>query len=529
MKFENFKILDCTLRDGGYYNNWKFNIKDANRYLKQVYASGVDVVEVGFSFFEKNSNYGPFAYTDKSLINRLIKSKKTKFAIMINGSDFFKIKGNYKKYLNKKFKNNISSFSIIRIAAHYKDLNKLIKYIKCLKKLNYKICFNLMQINNISQHELKICLRKLKTSKSVDVFYFADSFGNLKPKNIKIICKTIKKNWKNDIGIHAHDNCGLALKNSIQAFKSGVKWIDSTIQGMGRGAGNVKTESLLRKFKFANYKPSSINNISKKYFLNLKKRYKWGKSNYYKIAANFNIHPIYIQMLETDKRYSTTEKMRSINSLKKIEATSYEPNILEETFVNYKNFKGNWNAKNWCFNKNLIILGGGPSLKQKIIIKKLKKIILETKSTVIAINLNRYIPNYLIDFYVSANETRIPLEQHRYKNLKKPLIIPKFKLNKMKTKIRNIKFLDYGVLVKDQKFEFHNNFAVIPFNLTFAYAVALALIGKAKKIYFAGFDGYEKNHRLFNEMQKTIEIILKNNKSLKLVSLTKTKYKFYRK
>ena len=70
---------------------------------------------------------------------------------------------------------------------------------------------------------------------------------------------------------------------------------------MGRGAGNVKTESLLRKFKFANYKPSSINNISRKYFLNLKKRYKWGKSNYYKIAANFNIHPTYIQMLETDK------------------------------------------------------------------------------------------------------------------------------------------------------------------------------------------------------------------------------------
>ena len=104
MKLENFRILDCTLRDGGYYNNWKFNIQNANRYLKQVYASGVDVVEVGFSFFEKNSNYGPFAYTDKSLINRLVKSRKTKFAIMINGSDFFKIKGNYKKYLNKKFK-----------------------------------------------------------------------------------------------------------------------------------------------------------------------------------------------------------------------------------------------------------------------------------------------------------------------------------------------------------------------------------------------------------------------------------------
>ena len=82
------------------------------------------------------------------------------------------------------------------------------------------------------------------------------------------------------------------------------------------------------------------------------------------------------------------------------------------------------------------------------------------------------------------------------------------------------------MLVKDQKFEFYNTFAVIPYNLTFAYAVFLALIEKAKQIYIAGFDGYEKNHRLFNEMQKTIEIISKNNKYLKLVSLTKTKYKF---
>ena len=221
--------------------------------------------------------------------------------------------------------------------------------------------------------------------------------------------------------------------------------------------------------------------------------------------------------------------MKSINSLKKIQATSFDPNKLEETFVNYKNFKGNWNANNWCFNKNLIILGQGPSLKNKNTVEKLKKIILKTKSTVLAINVNNYIPEYLIDYYVSANETRIPLEQHKYENLKKPLIIPKFKLNKMKTKIGNVKFLDYGVLVKDKKFEFYKNFAVIPFNLTFAYAVALALIGKAKKIYFAGFDGYKKNHRLSNEMQKTIDVILKNNKSLKLVSLTKTRYKFYRK
>lgn len=527
MKINKLNLLDCTLRDGGYYNNWKFNLSDANKYLKGVYASEIDVVEIGFNFFEKNSNYGKFAFADKSLAKKLIKSKKTKLAIMINGSDFFKIKGDYKKFLNKNFKNKILDYSIIRIAAHYRDLKKLTKYLKYLKKLNYKICFNLMQINNISKKQLVSCLKKLDSTKSVDVFYFADSFGNLKPNNVKYLCKIIKKNWKKEIGIHAHDNCGRALKNSLTAFKNGVTWIDGTIQGMGRGAGNVKTESLLKEFSHFKYNYAAVKNISNNFFLDLKKKYKWGKSNYYKIAANFNIHPTYIQMLQNDNRYSISEKIESINSLKKIEATSYDPRKLEESFINYKKFKGNWDATNWCSNKNILILGQGPSLKNKQNIKKIEQHILETKSTVVAINLNKYISQHLVDYYVSANETRIPLDQHKYENLLKPLIIPKFKLKKIKEKINKIRFLDYGVVVKNKKFEFYKNFAIIPYNLTFAYAVALALIGKAKKIYFAGFDGYKKNHRLSNEMQETIEIILKNNKSLKLNSLTKTEYKFF--
>ena len=95
MERKNLKLLDCTLRDGGYYNNWKFNIKDANKYLKQIYKAGVDVVEVGFNFFDKNPNYGKFAYANGELAKKLLKSNKTKLAIMINGSDFFKIKGKW--------------------------------------------------------------------------------------------------------------------------------------------------------------------------------------------------------------------------------------------------------------------------------------------------------------------------------------------------------------------------------------------------------------------------------------------------
>ena len=132
---------------------------------------------------------------------------------------------------------------------------------------------------------------------------------------MKSICKVIKNNWKKDIGIHAHDNW--AWQKTQFKLLDLVRWIDGTVQGMGRGAGNVKTENLLQKFRFFKYNASSINNILKIIFA-IKKKYKWGKSKYYKIAANYNIHPTYIQMLQNDRDIQP-EKIKSINSLKKIE------------------------------------------------------------------------------------------------------------------------------------------------------------------------------------------------------------------
>ena len=132
---ENLKLLDCTLRDGGYYNNWMFDLKDANNYLKQVYSSGVDVVEIGFYFFEKNKNYGEFAFVDNKILKKIIKSKNTELAVMINCSFFLKIKGNYIFALKRVFKKKKLDFSIIRIATHYRDVFKIIKYIKHLKHL----------------------------------------------------------------------------------------------------------------------------------------------------------------------------------------------------------------------------------------------------------------------------------------------------------------------------------------------------------------------------------------------------------
>ena len=77
------------------------------------------------------------------------------------------------------------------------------------------------------------------------MIYFADSLGSATPESIEDIVNALKINWTGKLGIHAHDNRGLALSNTIKAMECGVEWVDSTITGIGRGPGNAKTEELI--------------------------------------------------------------------------------------------------------------------------------------------------------------------------------------------------------------------------------------------------------------------------------------------
>ena len=139
----SLKILDCSLRDGGYYNNWKFNIKDANKYLEQVYRSKVDYVEIGFHFFEKNKNYGSFAFVDNHLVKKLKKSKKTSLALMINGADLIKESKAFSRKIKRIFSSGSRSLNAVRIAVHLNDLPKIKKRIIELKKKWFESIFKL--------------------------------------------------------------------------------------------------------------------------------------------------------------------------------------------------------------------------------------------------------------------------------------------------------------------------------------------------------------------------------------------------
>lgn len=520
----NLKILDCTFRDGGYYNNWDFSDGLVRKYVNGINKSNINVVEVGFRFLKQN-NLGKFSLTKENLLNKLKFKKDLSLAIMINGSDF-KSNENYKKLIKKHFiKKRRSKISIIRIATHLRDINKLIPHIKLLKKYGYSIAINLMQIDKVSQRELQKTLGLLKKSKSVDVFYFADSFGSLNPSSVKNICKVIRNNWNKSFGFHAHDNCGLAFKNCLTAIAEGADWIDSTIQGMGRGAGNLKTEEILRyleKERINNYKSSALDKIAKTDFKKLKHKYNWGKSLYYFLSAKKNIHPSYIQEILADKRYRRKEILKIINHLSKIKSSSFNPLTLQNILNDKLNFKKCWNGLEWCKNKNILILGQGNSIKKNY--RKILDFIDKKKCQVLSLNINKTMKDKYIKYYLACNETRIMIDYKQYLKFSHKTILPIARISKVMKKHfpKNIK--DYGMIVKKDKFNPSSKYCEIPNNLAISYALSISLIGKAKSIFLAGFDGYKNRKNLDIEMKEFLYFLKKNHSYIKLKSITPTNY-----
>ena len=522
----NIKLLDCSFRDGGYYNNWNFTYSQLNEYVKKISNSKIDVIEIGFRFFEKNNLFGPFAYCKEVLLSKIKYLNKTKIAVMVNSDDFFKFDKKPEYLFNNNFiHSSKSKISIIRFATRIEDIPKICNLLILAKKKGYKVFVNLMQINRVSNRDLAKCLKILRKTYSVDVFYFADTFGGLTPKNVESICKIIKKNWSLEFGVHAHDNCGFALENSIRAISLGANWVDSTVQGMGRGAGNVSTESIvceLSRRGNTKFKPDFIYSLSQSYFQQLKKKYQWGKSIYYHLAAVNNIHPTYIQELLVDNRYNHDQIITILNQLKKTNSSSFNPNFLKNVISQKIDFNNTWNVKDYFLNKKIILLGQGSSLidyKNKIL-----NFIKFNNFIVISLNINRFFNKKNIDYYLASNEARILIDVEEYKKINKPLIMPTNLIKKL-INIKNIKKIkNFGLIIDNATIKSFESYCILPNTLAIGYAMALLNSSGAKDIYLAGFDGYTNNAELQLQMNSYLIALKKNFKKINLCSLTPTLY-----
>lgn len=520
------KFLDCTFRDGGYYNNWDFPEQIIQQYLYAMESVNVDVVELGFRSLQFEEFKGACAYTTDSFISSLSIPEKLQIGVMVNGSEL--VGNDQFENCKKLFPNNKSSspVDVVRIACHVHEFKSVLPVSKWLKDQGYLVGFNLMQVSDRTAEEIKD-LAKAASEWPIDVLYFADSMGGMTSSQVANIIEWLKINWTKDLGIHTHDNIGLALSNSLSAANYGVKWLDSTVTGMGRGPGNAKTEYLA--IELAHKRDQDCNlvplmNLIANYFEPLKNEYGWGSNSYYYLAGKYGIHPSFVQTMLSDNRYSEEDILAVIDRLKKEGGKKFSFNTLDASRRFYLGEpRGNWKPKELLANRNVLILGTGPGVETHR--SAIESYIKSKKPVVIALNTQSKVDSRLINFHIACHPVRLLADCKEHVNLPQPLIVPSSMLpSEVKESLTGKDVFDYGLSVEENQFEFGDSYCIAPTSLVIAYALSVCTSGQANKIFLAGFDGYKADDPRNNEMNKLLGAYFTSKKSRPVISITPTRY-----
>lgn len=527
------KHLDCSLRDGGYYNSWDFSDDLINEYLQVLESINVDFCEIGFRFFNNNGFKGSCAFSTEEFLKSLIIPENIKIAIMINAKELISNGVLDTERLKQliPFKASQSKVSMVRVACSSEIIEKILPVFKYLHNYGYITSCNITQISDKTNEKLKE-LSYLLSSTKVDILYFADSLGSSTPSSIKEIVKALRSNWTGELGIHAHNNTGLALSNTLQAIECGVEWVDSTITGIGRGPGNALTEELILEINQGKFRPKKNNlnlvpliQIINKHFLPLKRKYSWGSNIFYYLAGKYSIHPSYIQAMLKDFRYQEEDILASINYLRDQGGKNFDYGDLDEARKFYKGKpKGKWDPKTLLKGKDVLIIGTGPKFKNHE--KAIESFIKRNKPIVLAINTKSLSNNNLIDLRIACHPTRLLSDIDKHLNLPQPLIIPLSMLPDEFNRVfldKDIK--DFGIGLTNSHFEFHNSFCMIPNTLVLSYALAVVTSGSAQNIYLAGFDGYPQGDIRNDEVNDLLSRYKASKPDANIIAITPTKYK----
>jgi 4-hydroxy 2-oxovalerate aldolase len=519
--YDKINFLDCTLRDGGYYNNWEFELKLINQYLRTMSKTPIKHIEIGFFTIKKDNNLGITANINKNFFKKIEIPQNLNIGLMINISELLLLKNKYQNRLNDIDYKNIK---FIRLACHLNEYKKIIPYLKFFKKKNIKIFLNLMQASEINISDLIYIKKNLQ--KYIDVFYFADSFGSMVEEEIVLLSKKINKNFNIPFGIHAHDNLSKAFTNSVLALKNDARWVDSTILGMGRGPGNTKTEELI--YKIFKIKNSSLEKLTKT-FQTLKKNYNWGTNQFYKISGKKKIHPTYVQMLLSDNRIKKNQYLNILKNINRLKAKKYDPNELYSNLffkkkIRYKNkiMYQNFFKK---FNEAIII---SSNFNENFYNKNIIKCLDDPRTLKIMINQSQ--DSYLIsksDVISICHPLRLMELKKRFDQKYKKILIP---FSNLPSQIKKIfidkkKIIDFPILLK-KKISIKKNYLEISEPLTLIYTLCILIRFSIFKVGLLGFKGFGYTDPFQDQTQKYILEILKKYKKLKLYSFNKTKFKF---
>jgi len=287
------QVLDCTVRDGGLINAHQFSDDFVRAVYQACVAAGIDTMEVGYKNSTRSfpvEKFGPWRHCNEEDLNRVFgehdpKATGLRLAAMADAG-----KSNWQTDIVPAAD---SPLDVIRVAFYAHQLSEADDMIRHAAELGYETTANLMAVSNITEAEIDTVLTAVADTPA-STMVIVDSFGYLYREQVERLYRTYSQALEGtgkEIGIHAHNNQQLAFANTIEAIILGANRVDSTLMGLGRGAGNCPTELLLGFLRNPKFDLRPIVEVIQQQVLPLRADIDWGPSLPYNITGQLNQHP----------------------------------------------------------------------------------------------------------------------------------------------------------------------------------------------------------------------------------------------
>lgn len=479
----DIQILDCTLRDGGYVNDWRFGKNAIARIIQKLTLSGVDIIECGFleecdydpdcSFYNHVDQIAAFLPKDRRSTCYVAMTRLGKYPIeCLPPYDGTSIDG-------------------IRVSFHFNEVEEGIEYCHQIKQKGYKVFIQPVGTTSYCDEELLSLIHLVNDLKPYS-FYLVDTLGLMHREDVMRFFYLINHNLDKAIhmGFHSHNNLQLSYSNcqSLTSLESDrVMSLDASVYGMGRGAGNLNTELManyLNTHFQHKYEIEPLLEIIDEHINKIKSQYNWGYTVPHYLAAINGCHPNYAAYLSSKQRLTVKNISTILRSIEPEKRSLFDKELAEKKYLEFQSREID-DSQNLTYlteqiaQKPVLVLAPGPSLNEfeKEILKFVKS------SGCITISVG-FIPQFIkCDFTFLSNLKRYHTTfnpDHRKVNL--------IHTSNIEIQEESKLVVNYSSLLCEKDLIMDNT-AMMLLNLL----VKL----NPSKVYLAGLDGYKENESNF--------------------------------
>lgn len=507
---KRIKLLDCTLRDGGYVNDWHFGRDNMVSIFERVVDADIDIIEIGFLDERREFDIDRSIMPSTDCARMIYGDLDRKNAMVVGMID-------YGTCALENIKPRSESFlDGIRVIFKKHNRKPALEYCKRLKELGYKVFVQLVSITSYSDDEIADLI-SLANQVEPYAVSMVDTYGLLHQDNLMHYFTILNSGLSAEIGLgyHAHNNFQMGYANCISMLANDIDReiiVDGSLYGMGKSAGNAPLELLAMHMNERYGKAYQIGQLLEAIDSDIFEFYTpatWGYNMFYFLAASNDCHPDYVKYL-MDKRCLSVNSINEIlGRLRGEKQLLFDRSYIESLYLDYQNNYINDDADvkklgGILNGQKILVLGSGASVKSHI--SSITRYIKEHKPIVIAIN---FIPDNIdVNYVFLSNSKRYVGLASKLARSRQAIIATSNVTPRGKSVFECV--LNYNTLI-DRDAEIIDNSLIMLLKLLISLNI--------ESVTLAGCDGY--SHRRANYYNTDMEYDFIKDKAAYLNAYTK--------